>query len=643
MQSYVVVVGRPGRRIPPGVLDYLRQDDAPDLCFVPDDHVYWTDDSCRVAYGGWQNRTDIVALGSHWHVDEHRLTAFSGRMWPKGGMWRAGDSWAEQLAGYAATHPLVDPGQPFDGLYTAVSIGASGRGVVVTDPCSIAMLYRAENDDVVAVSTSAHLAARVAAWPDPPDRDPLGAAWLPLLGSYVGDRTGYVGTRVLPVGSYVEIDPRFGCRVRFANPTPWADDADASAGPSDDEAIEQVHEDLLASVRSIAELPARQRVADITGGRDSRLILAMMLETGVTDRFTFRTRSADDRAPDSVVGRMIAERFQLNQELVTIAAFDDPVAFQRRMHTHVFHTAGMTSCWDLGGSLGISTTPRVTGFVGEIMRSHFTSYPESLREARRALHARTPVDARSLVRPDVRATLVADVDRELFDRLDAIGSTQDRLDEYYVRHRLRRWFGTNQELGHLGNLYPLYQLRGMQAAFTLGPAARANDRLAFALTRAASPDLAKLPLANSGWHTSVYAHLPDAADYETPPVKRQHEAQSVWQPKRLESNWEMLEGYLLDEPSSPIYDILDRDALMSALPAYPTMRGVEKRQLMDAMTAAVWLGHHESRSRIGGQWVEPAGAAPARKATATTTAAAAAPDPPRLVERVRRRARRVLR
>ena len=60
----------------------------------------------------------------------------------------------------------------------------------------------------------------------------------------------------------------------------------------------------------MAALPSDRRHADITGGRDSRLILALMLEAGVTDAFDFRTIGAP-HAPDAVVGARIAERFGL--------------------------------------------------------------------------------------------------------------------------------------------------------------------------------------------------------------------------------------------------------------------------------------------------------------------------------------------
>jgi hypothetical protein len=627
--SYVVVVRKPGRNLPAHVLAYLQKDDVDELCFIPEAHEYWADRSHSVAFAGWQNLTDIATVGSHWHRDEHGLIAFSGRMWPKGRMWLSDDSWAHQLACHSRTHSLVESGQPFDGLYTAASLSASGAGVIVTDPCSVAMLYRAENDDVVAFATSAGLAARVTSTPGhEPDRDPLGTAWLPLLGYFVGDRTGFVGTNVLPLGSYVEIDPAYGSRLRFSNATPWAPESGLAPVEQHD-LIDLVHHDLLESVQSIADLPASPKFADLTGGRDSRLILATMLEAGVADRFTFRTRGTE-HTPDSIVGRMIAQRLQLQQEAVAITALDDPIGLHRRLHTHVFQTSGMTSAWDLQGTLGIATTPSVTGFVGEILRTNFKSYPTSLGALGHVFHSRAPIDRLSIVQPDVRSKLVEVLDAELLERVEAGGSTQDRLDTFYVRHRLRRWFGTAQELGHLGRVFPLYQLRGLQAAFALGPTNRANELVPFAIMRAACPELAKVPLADAGWNEAVLSDLPDADNYRTPPVNLPPDAPVQPQPQRLEHNRELLEGYLLDEPSSPIYDIVDRDAIMSALRG-PLPDHTASRQLFGALTAAVWLGHHESRYRIGGDWDQLPGALEPKVATKSS------PLRPGLFKRVRHR------
>jgi hypothetical protein len=272
----------------------------------------------------------------------------------------------------------------------------------------------------------------------------------------------------------------------------------------------------------------------------------------------------------------------------------------------------------------------VAGFVGEILRTNFKSYPTSLSALGHTFHSRAPIDRLSIVQPDVRSKVVDILDSELLERSDAGGGTQDRLDAFYVRHRLRRCFGTAQELGQLGRVFPLYQLRGLQTAFLLGPTMRANEFVPFAIMRAACPELAKMPLADAGWNDAVLSQLPDADDYRTPSVTLPPDAPRRPQPQRLENNRELLEGYLLDEPSSPIYDIVDRNAIMSALRG-PLPDDTASRELFGALTAGVWLGHYESRYRIGADWDQQPGAPEPKVATKSSS------PPPRLYRRLRQR------
>ena len=61
--------------------------------------------------------------------------------------------------------------------------------------------------------------------------------------------------------------------------------------------------------------------------------------------------------------------------------------------------------------------------------------------------------------------------------------------------RLRRWFGTGEELGEAFRVVPLYSLRAVQAAFALGPVRRRDELLHFEITRRACDKLARMPFA----------------------------------------------------------------------------------------------------------------------------------------------------
>ena len=624
MNSFVIVARKPGRHIPDHVLEFLRRADVPDLAFIPDDHVCWISDPGNVAIGCWQRSTDIVRFGSHWYVSEHGITTFAGRMWPHGRMWAAEPSWAMQLEQFWHTHPVVDAGQPLDGIFTAASIAGTGVGRVISDPLSVAMLYRAETDDFVAVATSARLAARIAAGDNrEPVRDAEAVAWLTYIGNIVGDRTGFVGTRVLPVGSYVEIDPLHGLQVRYSNPTPWVPAEDLPTG--DDELVDRVHRALSESVQSVARLPVEQRLADITGGRDSRLVLSLLIEQGLTDKFEFRT-TGDVHTPDSSIGCAIAERFALNHRAVVPGAMDE-TAFRRRLRTHVFQTSGMFSAWDFKGSLNVVTTPTVSGMFGELARTKYKDYPffESASEVRDTFDWWQRLDAIGILQPDVRNELRKQLFAELLERVDTGGSApQDHLDAFYVRHRLRRWLGTTEELGESGRVFPLYSLIGLQGGFAIGAEKRWNEFLVFSIMRNACPDLAKMPLVKFGWPEAILADLSDADDYRTAGVKYEGPAPVQWQPQRLEDNHDVVEDYLLDEKSSPLYEIFDRNAVIEVLRGPVPTKQQQPQALFGALTAAVWLGYDESGYRIGDGWDQPVPLAPAATARAPPVGIASA-------------------
>ena len=163
MRSFVVVARKPWGTIPPHVTKLLGQRELPELGFVATDHLLWTSEPGNVVYAGWSGPVQVQGIGAPWHVTNADLTAFTGLMWPKGGMWNDSEPWARQLHTHWQQRPIKSPTQDLDGLYTAVSLSTTGEGHLTTDPLSVAMLYRAETADFVAYSSRATLAARVAA------------------------------------------------------------------------------------------------------------------------------------------------------------------------------------------------------------------------------------------------------------------------------------------------------------------------------------------------------------------------------------------------------------------------------------------------------------------------------------------------
>lgn len=633
--AYVVLVAKPRRAIPAWASEFVSAPDVPELAFVPTAHQSWSSAGGHVRFGGWQRPDDVVALGSHWHVDQHGLTAFSGRTWPHGSMWREGESWAAQLAHRWCELTPVRGGQPLGGIFTAVSLRSDGIGTLATDPLSIGMLYRAEHADFTAYSSNCHLAARAATPPDrAPERDPMTAAWLPFMADVVGDGTGFTNTVTVPAGSFVDVGPSFGSRLRAVATTPWS--VDSSAGCELPEFVELVREDLSRAVSSVARLPAAVRRADLTGGRDSRLVLALMVDAGVTDTVAFQTTGVVD-SPDVIVATDLAECLGLEHRRIEPMPMGDE-EFENRVRTHVFQSSGMVGAFDLRGGLSMPTELRIGGMLGELLRTHFKSFPmfDSLADLGERYPQYHKLDAVGILRPDVRSHLEKALTAELVERADNPGAApEDHLDAFYLRNRLRRWFGTLEEYGQSGHVYPLYSLAAVRAAFAIGGRARWDQRLMFEVMRAASPVVTSRPLANYGWPESLVAGLPDADRYRQPSIEPPPGRAVAWQPSRLEKNKDVVRALFLDDSTNPVFDIVDRAAVEAVLAGPVPTKQQQPQALFGALTAAVWLGNQESGFRIGGGWdqtVARRAASPVRRPPVTDTIAGARPatkQPPR--------------
>jgi hypothetical protein len=384
--------------------------------------------------------------------------------------------------------------------------------------------------------------------------------------------------------------------VQLASSTPWV--ADFTEGLSDEDLVGLVHDDLARSVKSLSLLRTRDRYADITGGKDSRLILALLVEAGLTDEFTFQTIGATHSA-DAIVGNEIAAEFSLAHEAVAPVP-QDPALFRRRLTTHVFQTSGMLNAWDLKGGLGVSGVPRVSGAAGELMRTHFHNFPHVSMPHEIYKEYDGRCDRLALLHPEVRADYERALRVEVTGRLDSGGCTpEDILDAFYIRSRLRRWFGTAEEIGEAFRVNPLYSLRGAQAAFALGPIQRRDELLHFEVMRRACDRLAKMPFANAAWTTAAVSGLPDPNEYRRPPQQATSTVPVEWQASRLETHRDVVEEYLLEEPSNPVFEVINRDAVEKVLAGPPVTDGVALRGLFGALTAAVWLGHHENPARAG--------------------------------------------
>ena len=601
MHSFVLIARKAGGTVAPHVHEFLSRADTPELHFEPESHIRWSDTAGAVHFAGWQAGTDLFEMGSHWKVDDFGLTAFAGRPLPSEGSWGTDDSWAAQLASRFRRRPLAQSLEDLRGGWSAVSVGSDGRGCITSDPLGFEILYLAETSDFTAISNRAPLAARLITQAGhDPLRDPLGVGWLVHSGYLIGDATGFEGVRAIAAGRWVQLDPATGATVRTWSEDPWFF-GDTGHTDDVDELIVLVRDDIASALKAMVDLPASQHVADITGGKDSRLILALLIAEGLADRLQFQTGGAPS-APDVMIATDIANRFRLKHNAFPLgrsSSFDA----EERLRTHVFRVAGMLGAWDLLSPMPSLRRVHISGGSGEILRTNYSGYPlelSSADEVLRVFQTAMQFDSLGLLNRDVREHFDREAAASLLASQDRVREPLDLIDVFYLRNRWRRWLGTGQDTDFQNRLFPLHSLVGVRTGFAIGARRRRNDFIPFEVIRRCSPALAKVPLAGAPWADELLQDLPDAEEFRTAmpaplpaDTEPQQRPQRSWQAELLEDNVEIFRKFLVADPDHPLYRLINRDAAVAAVDGTRDLTLMQRIQLFGAVTAAIWLGGEE--------------------------------------------------
>ena len=333
---------------------------------------------------------------------------------------------------------------PRRGHFVVIDLDAMGQGSIRQDEFGLAPLYVATSDAFSFVANRPDLAAaalhRVTG--REPERDRRFAALLAFKGHPMGDRTGYRPIRCVPFAATLRISPT-GVRTVDASPPPWLPAEHRATESADNarEAIDAVEDLLTAEMRrAVADKPifAGRPALQLTGGRDSRLSIAIALRSGTINRLDVVTHG-DAESTDARIARRVARSANLRHSLHQWAVAPE------RLFDHVRRTSGALN-------LGEATEPPssfrrsmiVSGLVGETFRSNFP--------------ATAPLSTRSLVLRAFFETPNLDLLTE-FGWIEAFvqalellmaplaqgAKTEDLHDAFYLQHRIWRWISVRPE------------------------------------------------------------------------------------------------------------------------------------------------------------------------------------------------------
>ena len=516
------------------------------------------------------------------------------------------------------------------GHYAEVDLNSSGRGTVRQDPYGLHPLYIGSVRGVTLIANRPHLVAgeleqitgtRAA-------RDHRCAAWLAFSGRPIGDRTGYEDVRCIPFGATVRINPDHGARFSFTD-APWL----LPATDIDDSCIDRIESDLIANLRAAIKAMSDPPRLQLTGGRDSRLVLALAVRAGLLQDVEIVTHGKAD-APDAIVANELTTSLGLKH---TLSKWDDGVIGRHQLCAHVGHVAGSVSPVDSSISLSKDGRMTLSGIHGETLRTHWPDIPD-YQDLQSAVtgYLSGPSGKAGILQRDAYTAALTDGVRSLLDPAEQMARPEDLFDAYSIQHRVRRWLSARPER-FADEFFPLYHPPATELAFQMAWRERVAGRIHNTIIGRAGRLLSEPPHYKPGGlykpatislpaqdgQNKRNAGNPDASgngyrrgldgktldklisehvenafnNSKTPAATVECRAPDPNMVKRQAAYRELIAA----RDDNPVFDLVDRDRLIDAVNRLPALNLHVALQVHGAMTGVIWLGRLEEYQGDRGQ------------------------------------------
>ena len=356
------------------------------------------------------------------------------------------------------------------GHYARVELDQYGHGTIEQDPYGLHPLYIGSVRGVTLIANRPQLVAveierltgKSAA------RDQRFATWLAFIGRPIGDRTGYEDVRCVPFGAGVRIDPDHGARFSFTD-APWL----LPAMDIDDSWIDRIECELIANLRAAIRTMGHTPRLQLTGGRDSRLVLALVVRAGLLQDVEIVTNGKAD-TPDVIVAKDLTTRLGIQH---TISKWNDGVIDLHELCAHVGRVAGAVSPLDSSISLSKESRMSLSGFHGETLRTHwpnksgFQDFHSVVTE-----YLSGPLGKAGILQRDAYTAALADGVQGILEPVEQVAGPEDLFDAFSLQHRVRRWLAARPE--RLADEFlPLYYPPATELAFQMDWSDRVAGRI----------------------------------------------------------------------------------------------------------------------------------------------------------------------
>ena len=398
-------------------------------------------------------------------------------------------------------HHWADIPERLDGQYVAAKCCRGGDWMeVVTDPLGVHQTYVMVSDGAWAVSNSVQVLLRLLGTPAV---DPVAVAMWAGIGFVCGNRTMHQGIEVLPPGvRWQWTRPQGHSEVVYF---PRSDLAGGSRGRLTEERVADLGHRLGGGLRVLADRVGTVE-CPITAGRDSRMMVALMLRFGVPGEYF---SAGTPGSADLEIGTRIAEHFELPH--ATGDQLDDDFvvrSWDSLSSQFLLRTDGMVTLEHIVNAFAfpeqVTNFPvHLYGAGGEIARGYYTDK----RWIVRSPDVRTATDylksyflrkkhRSRLLTPEGLRLAEAYLEQFVERTLSSGFEPEDVPDVFYLGERVRRWAGSNfrPPIPFRSVYSPFCSRSYAEVAFSLSLARRYSEHLPHELLRWCAPELSRIPM-----------------------------------------------------------------------------------------------------------------------------------------------------
>lgn len=379
-----------------------------------------------------------------------------------------------------------------------------------SDPSGIFHCYYFERDGLTVVSNSLHLIAAATG----AEVDTNTGAWVAAVGYILGTGTPYKGVRAVPLGYRLQWTKESGVRLHARPDAPIFSILSPGKGFDQKRFTSDMPQAVAEASSALAIANKGEIRFPITGGKDSRLVLALCLAAGMRDRMTLFTNGMPDH-PDVIVGQMIAKAVGLPHEV-------RPPSKTREMPTWPAEkiiadigamtslSAGTLGGWDLSVPNKHQRQSMVTGHVGEVLKAYAKRKVEKTDDPFDIVRFQSPCDPIGFLKPESARNMREELLAQLAPFQGAV-DLSEIPDVFYYLNRIPNWLGNLCQLKafHREIILPLASPSLLRMALSMKASQRKAELLHYFLIKELAPSLLNIPFAMQTWSDDIAAYDPE--------------------------------------------------------------------------------------------------------------------------------------